>query len=151
MKGNFLSKFLYGICITGLVALAVTLIGLPWIVPKILGEGAFYSAENHIKILTLLYMTGLPAWMILWYTKNLARNIINREPFSDSSLVSLKGISILAFIICIGYVGGAVFIKLTAVIFIIILGTFMVSLIGAILYKLVQVAIEIQEENELTI
>ena len=89
--------------------------------------------------------------MVLLYTKGLARNIMVREPFSISSQKYLKGISVCAAIIFVAYVVAAIVIGPSLSILIIAIGAFMVTLIGAILYKLVQIAIEIQEENELTI
>ena len=84
-------------------------------------------------------------------TKRLAKNIIKREPFSESSIFSLKGISICAIIVFICYLYTCLFLSATLGIIVITLGAFMVSLISAIIYKLVQVAVEIQKENELTI
>ena len=151
MEKNLLSKFLYGLCIVGLIILTGVIIGLPWIVPAILRRTTFYGVEHYKYFLILLYFTGVPAWMTLWFTRGLARNIMARTPFSRSSQGYLKGISICAFIIFIGYTVGALVIGPSLSILIIAIAGFMVMLIGAILYKLVQMAIEIQEENELTI
>ena len=151
MEKNLLSKFLYGLCIAGLIVLTGVIIGLPWIVPRLLSRTTSYGENHYISFMVLLYGTGIPAWMILWYTKGLARNIMAREPFSKSSQKYLKGISICAGIVFIAYAVATFAIGPIISIIIISIGAFMVTLIGAILYKLVQIAIEIQEENELTI
>lgn len=151
MEKNLLSKFLYGVCIAGLIILTGVLIGLPWIVPVILRRTTYDGTEYYRSFLILLYTTGVPAWITLWFTRGLASNIMAREPFSRSSQGYLKGISICAFIIFVGYTVAAFILGPSISILIIAIAAFMVTLIGAILYKLVQMAIEIQEENELTI
>lgn len=150
-KTDYLSKLLYWIVTGGIILLTLALCTLPWTVAFIFKGSAFYAEVPHYKILVLLYITGVPMWIILWMTKNLARNIIKRDPFSQSSCISLKGISICALIICACYLVTCIFVKATLGIIVITVGAFGVALIAAILYRLVGVAIEIKEENELTI
>jgi hypothetical protein len=151
LKTDFLSKILYAVIIAGLIGLTGLILGLPWLIPLILKDSIFYSTVNHNSILILLYVTGIPAWIILWLTRRLTKNIIKREPFSESSIFSLKGISICAIIIFICYFLASIFLSATLGIIVVAIAAFMVSLISAILYRLVQVALEIQKENELTI
>jgi hypothetical protein len=151
LKTDSLSKVLYVIILLGLIALTGVILGLPWVMPVLFKDSTFYSVVNHNSILVLLYITGIPTWIILWMTKRLSKNIIKREPFSDSSSFSLKVISICAIIVFICYLYACFFLIATLGIIVITLGAFMVSLISAIIYRLVQVAIEIQKENELTI
>ena len=150
-KTDSLSKILYAIILLGLIALTGVIIGLPWVMPILFKDSTFYSIVNHNAILVLLYVTGIPTWIILWMTKRLAKNIIKREPFSESSVFSLKSISLCALAIFICYLFTCLFISATLGIIGITLGAFMISLISAIIYRLVQVAVEIQKENELTI
>ena len=150
-KTDSLSKIIYAIILLGLIALTGVIIGLPWVMPVLFKDSIFYSIVNHNAILVLLYVTGIPTWVILWMTKRLAKNIIKREPFSESSSFSLKVISICAIIVFICYLYACFFLSATLGIIVITLGAFMVALISAIIYKLVQVAVEIQKENELTI
>lgn len=151
MKNDNLSKFLYGLCIAGLIVLTGMIVGLPWLVRWLVSRVNFYSETHTIRLMILLYTTGIPAWIILWQTKNLAHNIIERNPFSIASKKNLKIISLCAVVICLAYGTALLFIPVTISMIVIVGGAFMVALIGAILYKLVDVAIEIQEENELTI
>lgn len=151
LKTDFLSKTLYAIILLGLVVLTGVIIKLPWIVPFIFEGSAFYSIVSHKAIFALIYLTGIPAWIILWMTKRLAQNIIKRDPFSESSVFSLKVISICAVFIFICYLFTCLFLSSTFGIIVITTGAFMVSLISAILYRLVQLAVEMQKENELTI
>lgn len=151
LKTDSLSKILYVIILLGIIALTGVILGLPWVMPVLFKDSTFYAIVNHNSILVLLYVTGIPTWIILWMTKRLAKNIIKREPFSDSSSFSLKVISICAIIVFICYLYACFFLIATLGTIVITLGAFMVSLISAIIYRLVQVAIEIQKENELTI
>lgn len=151
LKTDLLSKILYVIIVFGLISLTGVIIGLPWVMPVLFKDSTFYSIVNHNSILVLLYVTGIPTWVILWMTKRLAENIIKREPFSESSIFSLKGISICAIIIFVCYLYVCLFLIATLGTIVITVGAFMVSLISTIIYKLVQLAVEIQTENELTI
>jgi hypothetical protein len=151
LKTDSLSKILYAIIILALVTLTGVIIGIPWVIPFVLEGSTFYSIVNHNLIFVLIYVTSIPTWIILWMTKRLAKNIIKREPFSESSTFSLKGISICALIIFICYLSTCLFLSATLGVIGITLGAFIVSLISAIIYRLVQVAVEIQKENELTI
>jgi hypothetical protein len=151
LKTDFLSKVLYVIIILAIATLTGVIIGIPWIIPFVLEGSTFYSIVNHNVIFVLIYITSIPTWIILWMTKRLAKNIIKREPFSESSTFSLKGISICALIIFMCYLCTCLFVSATLGVIGITLGAFMVSLISAIIYRLVQVAVEIQKENELTI
>jgi len=151
LKTDLLSKILYVIIVFGLILLTGVIIGLPWVMPVLFKDSTFYSIVNHNSILVLLYITGIPTWIILWMTKRLAKNIIKREPFSESSIFSLKGISICAIIIFVCYLYVCLFLIATLGTIVITVGAFMVSLISTIIYKLVQLAVEIQTENELTI
>lgn len=151
LKTDSLSKVLYAIILFGLIALTGVIIGLPWVMPVIFKDSTFYSMVNHNALLVLLYVTGIPTWIILWMTKRLAKNIIKRESFSESSIFSLKGISICAIIVFICYLYTCLFLSATLGTIVITIGAFMVSLISTIIYRLVQVAVEIQKENELTI
>lgn len=151
LKTDLLSKILYVIIVFGLIALTGVIIGLPWVMPVLFKDSTFYSIVNHNSILVLLYVTGIPTWVILWMTKRLAKNIIKREPFSESSIFSLKGISICAIIVFLCYLYVCLFLSATLGTIVITVGAFMVSLISTIIYKLVQLAVEIQTENELTI
>jgi hypothetical protein len=151
LKTDLLSKILYVIIVFGLIALTGVIIGLPWVMPVLFKDSTFYSIVNHNSILVLLYVTGIPTWVILWMTKRLAENIIKREPFSESSIFSLKGISICAIIVFVCYLYVCLFLSATLGTIVITVGAFMVSLISTIIYKLIQLAVEIQTENELTI
>lgn len=150
-KADFLSKLLYIVTLLGLAAVSFMLVTLPWCIEIIFKDSAFYSMVDHKKILVLLYVTGFPAWTVVWMTKGLAKNIIKRDPFSRSSCTYLKWISFCAVFIFLCYLYTCFFMKATFGIIVITIGAFIVALIAAILYRLVDLAIDIKEENELTI
>lgn len=151
IKADNLSKLLYVTVIVGLVAMSGAIVTLPWLMPFIFRGTTFYETIPHDKLLILLYITGIPAWLILWMTKNLALNIMKRDPFSISSSRSLKVISVCSLVICVCYLLTCLFIQATLGKIVVTIGAFVVALIAAILYRLVKLAIEIKEENELTI
>ncbi len=151
LKTDILSQLLYWVVMGGLALATACLAALPWLMDFIFEGSTFYNLVEHYKILVLLYITGVPAWIVLWMTRKLAKNIIDREPFSASSSQSLKVISICALFIFLCYLFTCIFMQATFGIIVITVGAFMVALIGAILYRLVELAIEIKEENELTI
>ncbi len=151
IKTDGLSKLLYVTVIIGLVAMSGAMVTLPWFTEFIFRGSTFYELISHEKLVILLYITGVPAWLILWMTKNLARNIMKRDPFSVSSRQSLKVISICSFVICGCYLFTCLFVQSTLGVIVVTIGAFVVALIASILYRLVQLAIEIKEENELTI
>ena len=151
IKTSLLSKLLYWIVIIGMIVLAGILFTLPWLIDALYEMSAFMSNVNKVVVIAILYVTGLLAMLILWMTKNLAKNIINLDPFCESSIKSLKVISLSALAIFICYLGAAFFLYKTIVVIIITFGAFLVSIIAAILYRLVNLALQIKEENELTI
>ena len=151
LKTDILSQLLYWVVMGGLVLATVSLVALPWLMELIFEGSTFYNVVAHYKILILLYITGVPAWIVLWMTRKLAKNMIERDPFSASSSQSLKVISICALFIFLCYLFTCIFVQATFGIIVITVGACMVALIGAILYRLVELAIEIKEENELTI
>lgn len=151
MKANILSRALYGVVFVGIIIMLILLIGLPKIIPIIFKGSTFYSLVNHTELSIILYITGVLALAILFMILKLCKNIINRTPFSQSSVSSLKVISICSLGIFICYIYMCIFMALTLGVFTITIGAFMISLVSAILFKLVELAVEIQTENELTI
>ncbi len=151
MKDTVLSKFLYGICMVGLSVLGAVLVFLPLFVKGLVAVSALYDMSHYTVLLVVLYITGVPAWLIIWQTRVLAKNIIECVPFSELSIKAIKRISLLALFICMVYTLSLIILPIGLSVGIIIVASFMVALIGTILYKLVQQAMHIQQENDLTI
>ena len=151
MKDTMLSKFLYGICVIGLIVLGGIIVSLPWGINVLINISGVYLEKHYMKLLILLYVTGVPAWLIVWQTKVLAKNIIDSVPFSELSIKAIKKISLCSLFISVVYTFSLVLLPFNLSVVIIIIGSFLVALIGTILYKLVQQAMHIQDENDLTI
>ena len=151
MKDTMLSKFLYAICVIGLIVLGGIIVSLPWGINVLINISGVYLEKHYMKLLILLYVTGVPAWLIVWQTKVLAKNIIDSVPFSELSIKAIKKISLCSLFISVVYTFSLVLLPFNLSVVIIIIGSFLVALIGTILYKLVQQAMHIQDENDLTI
>lgn len=151
IKTNLLSKILYMTVLLLIVALSIVIIGLPWVMPFVFKNSIFYTLVNHTELLVILYITGILALIILFMTLRLCQNIIKRNPFSKSSIKSLKNISAYSAGVFVCYLYICIFMAITLGTLVITFGAFLISLVAAILYKLVEVAADIQRENELTI
>lgn len=150
-KENILTKILYAVVIIGIAVLTALLVFLPKIVPIIFKDSIFYSIVDHGKLNVLLYVTGILALIILFVTTKICQNILNRDPFAETSVTSLKIISICSCGVFICYLYMCIFMATTLGVFTITIAAFMICLISAILYNLVKLALEIKKENELTI
>lgn len=150
-KENILTKLLYAVVIIGIVVITAALVFLPKIIPVIFKDSIFYSIVNHERLMVLLYVTGILALVILIVTTKICRNIISRDPFSETSVKSLKIISVCSLGVFLCYLYTCIFMATTLGVVAITIVAFMICLISAILYNLVKLALEIKEENELTI
>lgn len=150
--------------------LSVILIGIPilalciFLVPEI----ANYAAEllpniAYIKYLVFIYffVTAIPFYFALYQALKLLSYIDKNKAFSELSVKALKNIKNSAITISILYVAGMPlfyiigeaddapgFILLGLVI---IFASFVVAVFAAVLQKLLQEAIDIKSENDLTV
>ncbi|KAF1084309.1 hypothetical protein SPSYN_02085 [Sporotomaculum syntrophicum] len=150
--------------------LAVILMGLPvlalciFLVPEI----ANYTAElfpdwAYLKYLVFidLYATAIPFYFALYQAFKLLGYIDKNEAFSELSVTALKNIRNCAITISILYVAsmplfyligeaddtpGAILIGM-----VIIFASMVVAVFAAVLQKLLQNAIDIKSENDLTV
>jgi hypothetical protein len=83
--------------------------------------------------------------------KKLINNILRKDPFCQSNITALNIISICAFIDFILYVIGTTFILKNLLSLTLMVAAFMVGLTSLILSQLVRTAMEIKQENDLTI
>jgi len=142
------------IFLIGAGVLALCVIVLP---AAILSEEAGY----YRPLLLGMYVPALPFFAALYQTLKLLSYIDQNKAFSPLSIKALKKIKYCAFIIsalyaaglpCIVYVAdrddapGAVAIGL-----VIILASFVIAVFAAVLQRLLQNAIEIKSENDLTV
>ncbi|KLI01404.1 DUF2975 domain-containing protein [Sporolactobacillus inulinus] len=150
--------------------LAVFLMGLPvlalciFVLPKIAAFfAALYPKFAHLQypFLAGLYITALVFFAALYQTFKLLTYIDKNEAFSELSVASLKYIKYCAVIIGAFYIAflpliylmaeaddapGMIIIGMT-----IIFGCMVIAVFAAVLQKLLQNAIAIKSENDLTI
>ncbi|ONI44818.1 hypothetical protein AN641_05950 [Candidatus Epulonipiscioides gigas] len=155
MKDYLTCKFLHYVCIIGLVILASLIIMLPKIVPIVI-NGVNGDIAYATPLMILLYINGMLGWVLLWNTKELAKNVIILKAFSQNSLSRVRIISLCSLSICICFTLSLIIVDYSALnlaipAYLMICSGFMVSLVASVIYKLLKVAINLQEENDLTI
>jgi len=150
--------------------LAVFLIGTPvlalciFVVPEIANFAAvIFPDMQYIKYLVFIYLyaTAIPFYIALYQAFKLLSYIDKNKAFSGLSVNALKNIKICAIIISILYVVGMPFIYLMAEIddapglivigMVIIFASTVIAVFAAVLQRLLQEAIHIKSENDLTV
>ncbi len=106
---------------------------------------------DYYPALILLYVSGIPAIIIVNEFIKLFGSLKEDSPFIVSNVKALKVSSICSLIIAMEY-GMGMFLVTNSIFGIIIVGVFIIAWLGLyILAELLQKAIEYKEENELTI
>lgn len=145
--------FLRGvICLIGLAVLAFCVVVLPVGIAK---------EEDYRAILIGLYVAAVPFFFALYQTLKLLHYIDKNKAFSDLSIKALKYIKYSALTISGLFVVGLPLIYYRAEIDdapgVLVLGMvfafapFVVAVFAAVLQKLLQNAIDIKKENDLTV
>jgi hypothetical protein len=149
MKSMTVVKVLNVLMIVFLVLMAITFVTLPLLVDKY-GEMTGTYLASLFKVKLFLYLTAIPFTVLLVMAKKLCSNILQNNPFSPSSIKSLYIISICAFIDFFLYLIGT-FIFKNLLSLTLMIAAFMVGMVGLVLSYLAKLALEIKEENDLTI
>lgn len=150
MDTNFLAKFLNGLVLLILVLLAITCFTLSFLVDAYLKmAGIQMSGTLSLKI--FLYATAIPFFILLFMVKRLCKSVLQNRAFSPSSITSLNIISICAFVDCFLYVIGTFWILRNLLSLTLMVAAFMIGLVGLVLAQLMKTAVELKEENDLTI
>ncbi len=106
---------------------------------------------DYYSALVLLYVSGVPAIIIVYEFIKLFSSLKEDNPFVESNIKALRISSICSIVIAIEY-GVGMFLVTNSIFGIIIVGVFIIAWIGLyILSELLQKAIEYKEENDLTI
>ena len=144
----------------GLPILGICVFWLPWIGNK-LAEMKPEFAYLEYPFLIGLYATALAYFIALYQTLKLLGVIDQNNAFSNLSEEALKKIKFCAISISFLYAVGMPFLiniaeeddapGLAALGFVIVFAAFAIALFAAVLQKLLQEAIAIKSENELTI
>ncbi len=119
------------------------------------------EAGDYLPVLLGMYIAAVPFFFALFQTWKLLVYIDKSEAFSDSSVRALKKIKYCAIAISAVYVASMPFIVhvadkddapgATALGFVIIFASIVIATFAAVLQKLLQDAIDIKSENDLTV
>ncbi|MDO4283138.1 MAG: DUF2975 domain-containing protein [Clostridia bacterium] len=146
INSKLMEKILYLILIGG----GIIFITLPFCLKWYLEFSDIFTTPTYVKILVILYSSGILALGIVHFTIKLLKNVNQNKPFSQDNVKLLKYISIFCLIIAVIYLISIPIIKsvFTIILFMIftIMG-FMCNVLSDLFHK----AIEYKEENELTI
>ncbi|CAG9622053.1 DUF2975 domain-containing protein [Sutcliffiella rhizosphaerae] len=135
-----------------------------FLVPKIANFAAELFPQNaYIKYLILidLYATAIPFYFALYQTFKLLQYIDTNKAFSTFSIKALKNIKVCAIIFSSLYVVGMPLFYLIAEVddapgiivigLVLIFAGMVIAFFAAVLQKLLQEAIDIKSENDLTV
>lgn len=144
----------------GTPVLALCIFGLPWIA-KDAAESGSELAYFLYGILIVMYVSAIPFFVALYQAFRLLSYIDKNKAFSELSVRSLKNIKNCAITISILYVAGMPFFYLIGekddapgVIVIGMVLTFapmVIAVFAAVLQRLLEKAIDIKTENDLTV
>ncbi|MCC3359501.1 DUF2975 domain-containing protein [Bacillus sp. REN16] len=142
----------------GIVVLALFMFWLPWVANDFAVKNVEYAYLKY-PLLIGIEITLIPYLYALYHGFKLLINIDRNNAFSQKSVKSLSFIKYCAAIISAWYVIGFFFVisqdagnpGVLLLALIIIFACLIVSVFAAVLQKLLKNAIEIQEENDLTV
>lgn len=141
---NFIEIFSKIIFILGII-ITIT---LPFLLQKYIEW--FNPHLNYTFSLIILYVSSVPALIIIYSFIKIFKNLKKDNPFIMDNVKRLKIISVCSLIIAIEYIVGMFFIM--SVFEIILIAVFLIAWVGGyILSELLKKAIEYKEENDLTI
>ena len=142
----------------GIPVLALGLFGLPWLANNPVNPD---YAPILYPILIGMYVSVIPFFVALYQTFKLLSYIDKNQAFSELSVRSLKNIKLCALTICGLYVVIMPFVYLVAELDdapgLIIVGmvpafaSLVIAIFAAVLQRLLQEAINIKSENDLTV
>jgi hypothetical protein len=164
MKGTYMKRRSNGttwvlravVMLIGLVVLAICAIGLPLLIRSELGGDFDYGF-----IFLGLYIPAVPFFFALYQALKLLDLIDRDGAFSTASVQAFKYIKNCAFVISALFVAGMPYIFYVAdrddapgvalIGFVIIGASFVIGSFAGVLQKLVQNAVDIKAENDLTV
>ena len=163
MKSNTTTKILNIVLIIGIVATILIMLGAPFIIGSALKvlELPLDNTAMFYSFLAAFYICAIPYLLALFKLRTLTGLVSNNTPFVRKSVTSLKTISICAFLEIILFILSTNVIKyifeefdgvlLTTPIILIGFMCVTLGLLFAVLAKLFKSAIELKEENDMTI
>lgn len=133
-----------------LIGVAVILVGLPIILRMCFDAYIWAVGENYWFLLVFLWVTGLLYLGIVYELRKMLKLLIQRDPFNRKNVASLKRTAVLALVISVIYAVKIVF-YISFLTIIVAMVALLVGLFALILAEVFRQAIEVKEENELTI
>jgi hypothetical protein len=144
----------------GIVVLAICIFGLPSIYNG--GSEEFPMASQALLvIITILYVTAIPFFIALWQTFKLLRYIDQNTAFSALSVKALRNIKYCAIAMSLLYLGCVPFLVpiaeaddapgLVLIGAVVACSPLVIAVFSAVLERLLQNAIDIKSENDLTV
>lgn len=125
-------------------------IGLPFLLRWYMDKIYIISGENYAFLMIILYITGLPALSIVRDLREIFRTINRHNPFMMDNVHSLRRIAAASFVISFAYIFKIIFYN--SFLTIIITMLFVIAgLFSVILAEVFKQAVEVKEENDLTI
>jgi len=146
------------IFIIGLIVISLSLFWLPYAANSL---AEMYPEYAHLRfpILIGIYLTVIPFFIALYHALKLLHVIEQQRAFSQISVNALKQIKYCAITISLIYIIGAIYLitenalhpSLIVIGVTIIFASFVVSVFSDVLQKLLNSALEIKLENDLTV
>lgn len=110
----------------------------------------FNPILNYTAALVILYISGIPALIIVYAFIKMFETLKNDNPFVRENVTYLKIVSVCSLLISIIYIIGMFFI--VSIFEIVAIAIFIIAFLGTyVLAELLRRAIEYKEENDLTI
>ena len=110
----------------------------------------FNPILNYTAALVVLYISGIPALIIIYAFIKMFETLKNDNPFVRENVTYLKIVSVCSLLISIIYIVGMFFI--VSIFEIVAIAIFIIAFLGTyVLAELLRRAIEYKEENDLTI
>ena len=144
----------------GIVVLAICIFGLPSMYRG--GSEEFPDASQSLLItMGILYATAVPFFFALWQTLKLLRSIDQDAAFSESSVKALRNIKYSAITMTVLYLACVPFLipiaeaddapGLVPIGAVFACSPLVIAVFAAVLQRLLQSAIDIKSENDLTV
>ncbi|WP_308635749.1 DUF2975 domain-containing protein [Paenibacillus silvisoli] len=146
------------VCLMAIPILAVCLFGVPMVAKEFI---EYYKATMVIPVMTIIYLAAIPFFAALYQTWKLLSYIDNNQAFTELAVRSLKVIKFCAVIISVLFVASLPFLMymadqddapgLFAIGLVVVFASAVIAVFAAVLQKLLQNAIDIKSENDLTV
>jgi hypothetical protein len=129
---------------------AVILVSLPVSLRWCFDSFVWANRENYNFLLLFLFITGLLCLAIIYELRIMLVTLNDRDPFRRENVASLKNIAVLALLISLAYVVKIIF-YISFLTIIVSMVFLIIGLFSLILSEIFRQAVEVKEENDLTV